>query len=570
MGTRNYSIIVCFLLLLCIFPVSEPMLLTNELVNDLINQETVFQDGTEYWALLVGVGVYQDNPRQDLPLTFGGVAELYETLLVSEWWDEDHIRILTGKNVTVLNIIRGLLWLDAMDDEDDICLLQFNMHGTSANDLPPFDEDDTRDEYITTYRSFKYDYPFMYIRDDQLNFFLSRLDAAGVCVIMDSCYSGGFNDAPYKKIIYQAKVDSNYISNATLCSQEGFAGDIRGDGRVILMSSRENETAIHGFTQFITQGLKGYADSNADGLCSAEELFEYAKPRIINHPYYTTPSTVPTIYDGYPGELVLTEVKLPPSLPATPSGPEIGVTNVDYSYSTSLTIPEGDRIFYSFDWGDGTVSDWLGPYNPGETCVAVHSWKWEGTYNIVVRAQNEVGAMSNWSAQRLAVTITSESNIDQRQAEAEFIWNSWGLMLLNPWAYHIYANSWVAQAFQPTTATLSKVDIELNAWRPFDPVIVTIRDDLKGDDLTEVSLIPATTQTCYLQTKWITFDFSDIAVTPHQTYYVLLKSNSEFHYRTGIQSVSDDSYLLGSIYFSQNQGESWQKRSGDFGFVTYE
>ena len=30
------------------------------------------------------------------------------------------------------------------------------------------------------------------------------------------------------------------------------------------------------------------------------------------------------------------------------------------------TNPDGDNIFYLFDWGDDTNSGWIGPYKSGE------------------------------------------------------------------------------------------------------------------------------------------------------------------------------------------------------------
>ena len=45
---------------------------------EIINPEN---DGTEYWALLVAVGVYAENPEQDRPLMLEEVDDLYDLLL---------------------------------------------------------------------------------------------------------------------------------------------------------------------------------------------------------------------------------------------------------------------------------------------------------------------------------------------------------------------------------------------------------------------------------------------------------------------------------------------------------
>ena len=57
---------------------------------------------------------------------------------------------------------------------------------------------------------------------------------------------------------------------------------------------------------------------------------------------------------------------LPPTKPGTPTGQTQGRFEQDYTYTTSSTDPNGDRLaYYMWDWGDGTTSGWLGPFNSG-------------------------------------------------------------------------------------------------------------------------------------------------------------------------------------------------------------
>ncbi len=94
----------------------------------------------------------------------------------------------------------------------------------------------------------------------------------------------------------------------------------------------------------------------------------------------------------------------PPAAPSQPNGPNHGVRNVDYSYTTSSTDPIGDSILYQFSWGDGTSTTWLGPYASGQTIAASHAWSSTGTYEVKVKAKDTNGAASGWS-QPLTVTI---------------------------------------------------------------------------------------------------------------------------------------------------------------------
>jgi len=57
-----------------------------------------------------------------------------------------------------------------------------------------------------------------------------------------------------------------------------------------------------------------------------------------------------------------------------------------------------------FDWGDGTNSGWVGPYNSGQTASASHTWLIKGTYQIRVKAKDTTDLESPWS-ETLSITI---------------------------------------------------------------------------------------------------------------------------------------------------------------------
>jgi hypothetical protein len=513
---------------------------------------------TEYWALIVAGGEYANNPEQNRPSMLEDAENVYNMLLVSEHWTSDHIKLVEGENATAVNIVKGLRWLDEMDDEDDICLLYITSHGGPGVDLPPFDEEDGDDEYLATYRSFEY--PITLIWDDELNLLLSMLDSNGVCVIIDSCYSGGFNDPPLGSSVMRSTILSSRCGEnkrTAMRWMQGFGEDISGKGRVILMSSREKELSLSSiFTNFLIEGLQGSADNNGDNICSAEEAFDYAKLRTVD---MTDGSMNPTIYDSYVGDLPLTNVELPPMQPQKPVGPTTGNTITTYTYSTSSKDPEGDRIKYFVDWGDDT-SEWTNLYLSEEAVSLSHSWNTEGTYNVKVKPQDEHGAEGRWS-EKIGVTMVSESTVDQRQTESYIVGNT------------VNNNLWWAQSFKPTLDILSKVELELFSEGPDYPIYVSIRSDLQGDDLTELAFIVETTgyrTKWYMETKWIEFDLPDIEITSGQTYYIVCRcysDESKYNWMFG----NDDPYPEGDFYYSHDQGENWHESEykSDFCFVTY-
>ena len=94
-----------------------------------------------------------------------------------------------------------------------------------------------------------------------------------------------------------------------------------------------------------------------------------------------------------------------PSRPSTPSGPSTGTIGITYTYSTSSTDPDGDKIHYGFDWdGNGTVDDWSGSFDSGALCLMSNTWSNVGTYQVRVRACDSHGRESDWS-DPLSVTM---------------------------------------------------------------------------------------------------------------------------------------------------------------------
>jgi hypothetical protein len=87
----------------------------------------------------------------------------------------------------------------------------------------------------------------------------------------------------------------------------------------------------------------------------------------------------------------------PPATPATPTGTVEAAPGMEHDFSSSTTDPEGESIFYLFDWGDGTDSDWIGPYGSGETGTASNSWPDAGSYEVRVKAKDIFDRESGWS-----------------------------------------------------------------------------------------------------------------------------------------------------------------------------
>ena len=64
-----------------------------------------------------------------------------------------------------------------------------------------------------------------------------------------------------------------------------------------------------------------------------------------------------------------------------------------------------NALFYLFDWGDGTNSGWIGPYNSGVIVNASHIWTEIGDYEIMVKAHDR-RRETDWS-EPLTIHVTT-------------------------------------------------------------------------------------------------------------------------------------------------------------------
>lgn len=85
-----------------------------------------------------------------------------------------------------------------------------------------------------------------------------------------------------------------------------------------------------------------------------------------------------------------------PNAPSKLIGPTSGYVGASYPFLTAATDPNGDRVKYTYDWGDGTT--YTTPLvNSGITASISHKWTTAGTYRVRTMATDSKGAPSAWS-----------------------------------------------------------------------------------------------------------------------------------------------------------------------------
>jgi len=90
-------------------------------------------------------------------------------------------------------------------------------------------------------------------------------------------------------------------------------------------------------------------------------------------------------------------VNNPPSKPIRPYGYQQLQGNKEYTFHSRSTDPDADNVFYKWDWGDGTTSEWLGPFTSGHHTSASHIWTTRGRHYVKVKTKDIYDAESDWS-----------------------------------------------------------------------------------------------------------------------------------------------------------------------------
>ncbi len=119
-------------------------------------------------------------------------------------------------------------------------------------------------------------------------------------------------------------------------------------------------------------------------------------------PYEATNFAISTQWDDFLKEYLGILNNTAPAKP-TITGPAKGKPEITYEYTLIAIDPEDQQVSYFVDWGDGTSTGWLGPYESGEQIIVNHTWEIKQTFTVKAKAKDALGAESEWAT--LAVKI---------------------------------------------------------------------------------------------------------------------------------------------------------------------
>ena len=173
-----------------------------------------------------------------------------------------------------------------------------------------------------------------------------------------------------------------------------------------------------------------------------------------------------------------------------------------------------------------------------------YTWLWKektpGRHILKVVAYDKAG---NTIPKDIKVWIfnTPQETVDQQQTK--YCGLGWG----------IWKSTNLAQGFVPSIDTITKVKLYMFKKGNPGSLKISIRSNLNEEDLTSVAISGSTVST---HKKWIEFDFPNIKVTPHQTYYIIWTP-------TGCDSNNVFYWALGD-YNPYAKGYAWICRDGNW------
>ncbi|MGD0734891.1 MAG: tetratricopeptide repeat protein [Terracidiphilus sp.] len=217
------------------------------------------------YALVIGISKYKNLPP-DAQLQFPNQdAESVYTVLISPeggQFPAENVHKLIDSQATLANIQHELeTWLPSVTHPEDRVLIYFAGHGFVSNGTAYIAPHDIDLKNISGTA-----YPMETLGKD----IGARINGKWKVLITDSCHSGAITPEADRSTVNRTLLDldkSLFSITASRDREQSFESDKWGGGHGI-------------FTYYVVKGLEGEADTNGDGIVSADELAEYVHTNV--------------------------------------------------------------------------------------------------------------------------------------------------------------------------------------------------------------------------------------------------------------------------------------------------
>jgi tetratricopeptide (TPR) repeat protein len=253
-----------FLALLCALPASAQQPETRDL-KTIVPQKNAAVSIPRSYALVIGIAKYKNLPESSqLQYPNRDAEDVYTTLISAEGgqFPAENVHKLVDDKATIANIRHELeVWLPSVTKDDDRVLIYFAGHGFVSGGkgyLASYDVD--------IHNIVNTAYP-MTALGEQIG---GKIKGKWKVLVTDACHSGAITPESDRAQVNQTLLDlqkSLFSLTASRDREQSFESENWGGGHGI-------------FSYYVVKGLEGEADTNGDGVVSADELAEYVHSNV--------------------------------------------------------------------------------------------------------------------------------------------------------------------------------------------------------------------------------------------------------------------------------------------------
>ena len=252
------------------------------------------------WAVVIGINDYQNISK--LKYAVNDAKAFYKLLVDYNKIPERNVTLLLNHEASLSNLRSALgTKIKNVAGKEDMAIIYFAGHGATERDAMSPDGDGL-EKYLLPYNADLKDLYSSALPMREISYILNRIKSERLVFIADSCYSGASGGRTVSFSGNRSNISDAFLERIT-----------SGKGKVIITASSanevsaENEELQHGvFTHYLLEGLRGKADTDNDGLVSADEVYSYVSEKV---PQATCQEQHPVKKGSVKGHLILSIVQ---------------------------------------------------------------------------------------------------------------------------------------------------------------------------------------------------------------------------------------------------------------------
>lgn len=225
----------------------------------------LMQRSAELYAVIIGIGDYQDEWIPDFRFTESDAAALHQVLTDPRYGaiPEDHIQLVTGAQAIDRHLKKVLgTWLRQQTTVEDYVIIYVAGHGAYEQN----------EGYWVSYNAQSQDLYSTALSHRKIKEMLGRLPTQNILVLLDLCYT----------IATMTPADRNAVMQTTVPWQElaqpGYTIMSASDGKQLSLELETQQQSV--FTYTLIEGLQGKADADQDGKIQPSELWQYVVTQV--------------------------------------------------------------------------------------------------------------------------------------------------------------------------------------------------------------------------------------------------------------------------------------------------